>query len=46
MQFGSIPIQSNHMKQNYATYLSSNFPTVMILNVCGYWELINQIRMH
>ncbi|XP_074525813.1 zinc finger CCHC domain-containing protein 8 [Halichoeres trimaculatus] len=26
MQFGSIPMQSSHMKQNYAAYLSSNFP--------------------
>ncbi|XP_041856003.1 zinc finger CCHC domain-containing protein 8 isoform X2 [Melanotaenia boesemani] len=26
MQYGSIPIQSSHMKQNYAAYLSSNFP--------------------
>eukprot|EP00064_Thunnus_orientalis_P013393 superscaffoldBa00002172_g13432 len=25
MQFGSIPMQSNHMKQNYAAYLSNNF---------------------
>ncbi|GAA6224681.1 zinc finger CCHC domain-containing protein 8 [Lates japonicus] len=26
MQYGSIPMQSNHMKQNYAAYLSNNFP--------------------
>ncbi|XP_029367543.1 zinc finger CCHC domain-containing protein 8 [Echeneis naucrates] len=26
MQYGSIPIQSSHMKQNYAAYLSNNFP--------------------
>ncbi|XP_049433835.1 zinc finger CCHC domain-containing protein 8 [Epinephelus fuscoguttatus] len=26
MQFGSIPMQSSHMKQNYAAYLSNNFP--------------------
>ncbi|XP_035021649.2 zinc finger CCHC domain-containing protein 8 [Hippoglossus stenolepis] len=26
MQYGSIPVQSNHMKQNYAAYLSNNFP--------------------
>ncbi|KAK2902069.1 hypothetical protein Q8A73_011815 [Channa argus] len=26
MQYGSIPMQSNHMKQNYAVYLSNNFP--------------------
>ncbi|XP_033827897.1 zinc finger CCHC domain-containing protein 8 [Periophthalmus magnuspinnatus] len=27
MHYGSVPIQSNHMKENYAAYLSSNFPT-------------------
>ncbi|XP_026176852.1 zinc finger CCHC domain-containing protein 8 isoform X2 [Mastacembelus armatus] len=27
MQYGSIPMQTNHMKQNYADYLSNNFPT-------------------
>ncbi|KAK7933081.1 hypothetical protein WMY93_003977 [Mugilogobius chulae] len=27
LQYGSVPMQSNHMKQNYAAYLSSNFPT-------------------
>uniref|UniRef100_A0A3Q0QTM6 Zinc finger CCHC domain-containing protein 8 n=1 Tax=Amphilophus citrinellus TaxID=61819 RepID=A0A3Q0QTM6_AMPCI len=26
MHFGSIPMQSSHMKQNYAAYLSSFFP--------------------
>ncbi|KAK2837219.1 hypothetical protein Q5P01_014431 [Channa striata] len=26
MQYGSVPMQSNHMKQNYAVYLSNNFP--------------------
>ncbi|XP_041643190.1 zinc finger CCHC domain-containing protein 8 [Cheilinus undulatus] len=26
MLYGSVPIQSCHMKQNYAAYLSSNFP--------------------
>ncbi|KAJ4941707.1 hypothetical protein JOQ06_011583 [Pogonophryne albipinna] len=26
MQYGSIPMQTNHMKPNYAAYLSSNFP--------------------
>ncbi|KAM9744474.1 zinc finger CCHC domain-containing protein 8 [Menidia menidia] len=26
LQYGSIPIQNSHMKQNYAAYLSSNFP--------------------
>ncbi|XP_040012205.1 zinc finger CCHC domain-containing protein 8 isoform X2 [Xiphias gladius] len=26
MQYGSIPMQNNHMKQNYAAYLSNNFP--------------------
>ncbi|XP_044052298.1 zinc finger CCHC domain-containing protein 8 isoform X2 [Siniperca chuatsi] len=26
MHYGSIPMQSNHMKQNYAAYLSNNFP--------------------
>ncbi|XP_031164835.2 zinc finger CCHC domain-containing protein 8 isoform X1 [Sander lucioperca] len=26
MQYGSIPMQTNHMKQNYAAYLSNNFP--------------------
>uniref|UniRef100_A0A3Q1F304 Zinc finger CCHC domain-containing protein 8 n=1 Tax=Acanthochromis polyacanthus TaxID=80966 RepID=A0A3Q1F304_9TELE len=26
MQYGSIPMQSSHMKQNYAAYLSNNFP--------------------
>ncbi|XP_072289843.1 zinc finger CCHC domain-containing protein 8 isoform X1 [Eucyclogobius newberryi] len=26
MQYGSVPMQNNHMKQNYAVYLSSNFP--------------------
>lgn len=31
MQYGSIPMQTNHMKQNYAAYLSSNFPMVNIL---------------
>ncbi|CAL9708814.1 unnamed protein product [Knipowitschia caucasica] len=27
MQYGSVPMQSNHMKENYAAYLSSYFPT-------------------
>uniref|UniRef100_A0A3Q4HP87 Zinc finger CCHC domain-containing protein 8 n=1 Tax=Neolamprologus brichardi TaxID=32507 RepID=A0A3Q4HP87_NEOBR len=27
MHYGSIPMQSSHMKQNYAAYLSSFFPT-------------------
>ncbi|XP_026198678.1 zinc finger CCHC domain-containing protein 8 isoform X2 [Anabas testudineus] len=27
MQYSSIPMQSNHMKQNYALYLSNNFST-------------------
>ncbi|KAJ0067705.1 hypothetical protein NL108_010005, partial [Boleophthalmus pectinirostris] len=27
MHYGSVPIQSSHMKENYAAYLSSNFPT-------------------
>lgn len=27
MQYGSVPMQSNHMKENYAAYLSSSFPT-------------------
>ncbi|TNN54569.1 Zinc finger CCHC domain-containing protein 8 [Liparis tanakae] len=26
MQYGSIPMQTNHLKQNYAAYLSKNFP--------------------
>ncbi|XP_034548657.1 zinc finger CCHC domain-containing protein 8 [Notolabrus celidotus] len=26
MQYGSIPMQSSHIKQNYAAYLSNNFP--------------------
>ncbi|XP_060894923.1 zinc finger CCHC domain-containing protein 8 [Labrus mixtus] len=26
MQYSSIPMQSSHMKQNYAAYLSNNFP--------------------
>lgn len=26
MQYGSIPMQNNHMKHNYAAYLSNNFP--------------------
>uniref|UniRef100_G3NZN6 Zinc finger CCHC domain-containing protein 8 n=1 Tax=Gasterosteus aculeatus TaxID=69293 RepID=G3NZN6_GASAC len=26
MQYGSIPMQTNHFKQNYAAYLSKNFP--------------------
>ncbi|KAI3372841.1 hypothetical protein L3Q82_023284 [Scortum barcoo] len=26
MQYGSVPMQSSHMKQNYAAYLSNNFP--------------------
>ncbi|XP_017269094.3 zinc finger CCHC domain-containing protein 8 [Kryptolebias marmoratus] len=26
MHYGSIPMQSSHMKQNYASYLSNNFP--------------------
>lgn len=30
-QYGSIPIQNNHMKQNFAAYLSNNFPMVIIL---------------
>ncbi|XP_069038050.1 zinc finger CCHC domain-containing protein 8 [Lepisosteus oculatus] len=25
-QYGSIPMQSNHLKENFAAYLSSNFP--------------------
>uniref|UniRef100_A0A3Q4HPC2 Zinc finger CCHC domain-containing protein 8 n=1 Tax=Neolamprologus brichardi TaxID=32507 RepID=A0A3Q4HPC2_NEOBR len=28
MHYGSIPMQSSHMKQNYAAYLSSFFPTL------------------
>lgn len=31
MHYGSIPMQSYHMKQNYAVYLSNNFPMVIIL---------------
>lgn len=27
MQYRSVPMQPNHMKQNYAAYLSSSFPT-------------------
>ncbi|XP_029998985.1 zinc finger CCHC domain-containing protein 8 [Sphaeramia orbicularis] len=27
MQYGSVPMQSSHMKQNYAAYLSNNFNT-------------------
>lgn len=27
MHYGSIPMQTSHMKQNYAAYLSDNFPT-------------------
>lgn len=30
MQYGSIPMQSSHTKQNYAAYLSNNFPMVII----------------
>lgn len=30
MQYGSIPMQTTHMKQNYAAYLSNNFPMVII----------------
>ncbi|XP_038151488.1 zinc finger CCHC domain-containing protein 8 isoform X1 [Cyprinodon tularosa] len=26
MHYGSIPMQTSHMKQNYAAYLSNNFP--------------------
>ncbi|XP_034396525.1 zinc finger CCHC domain-containing protein 8 isoform X1 [Cyclopterus lumpus] len=26
MQYSSIPMQTNHLKQNYAAYLSKNFP--------------------
>ncbi|KAJ7994278.1 hypothetical protein DPEC_G00264230 [Dallia pectoralis] len=26
-QYGSIPMQKNHMKQSFAAYLSTNFPT-------------------
>ncbi|XP_056233201.1 zinc finger CCHC domain-containing protein 8 isoform X2 [Seriola aureovittata] len=26
IQYGSTPMQNNHMKQNYAAYLSNNFP--------------------
>ncbi|KAM8886334.1 zinc finger CCHC domain-containing protein 8 [Spinachia spinachia] len=26
MQYGSIPMQTNHFKQNFAAYLSKNFP--------------------
>lgn len=37
MQYGSIPMQSNHMKQNYAAYLSNNFPMVIILKSLGGW---------
>lgn len=28
LQYGSIPMQSSHMKPNYAAYLSNNFPMV------------------
>lgn len=31
MQYGSIPMQTNHFKQNYAAYLSKNFPKVILL---------------
>lgn len=31
MQYGSIPMQTSHMKQNFAAYLSNNFPMVIIL---------------
>uniref|UniRef100_A0A3Q3WVJ3 Zinc finger CCHC domain-containing protein 8 n=1 Tax=Mola mola TaxID=94237 RepID=A0A3Q3WVJ3_MOLML len=27
--YGSIPMQNSHMKQNFAAYLSNNFPTVI-----------------
>lgn len=27
MQYGSVPMQPNHMKQNYAAYLSTSFPS-------------------
>ncbi|XP_054466807.1 zinc finger CCHC domain-containing protein 8 [Anoplopoma fimbria] len=26
MQYGSVPMQTNHLKQNYGAYLSKNFP--------------------
>lgn len=32
IHYGSVPMQYNHLKPNYAAYLSSNFPTVIILN--------------
>lgn len=37
LHYGSIPMQSSHMKQNYAAYLSSFFPTVCI--PAPYWLL-------
>ncbi|XP_068166456.1 zinc finger CCHC domain-containing protein 8 [Antennarius striatus] len=27
INYGSVPMQPNHMKENYAAYLSSNYPT-------------------
>lgn len=29
LQYGSVPMQSAHMKQNFAAYLSNNFPQVI-----------------
>uniref|UniRef100_H2T5U0 Zinc finger CCHC domain-containing protein 8 n=1 Tax=Takifugu rubripes TaxID=31033 RepID=H2T5U0_TAKRU len=29
--YGSIPMQNSHMKQNFSAYLSNNFPEVIIL---------------
>lgn len=29
LQYGSVPMQSSHMKQNFAAYLSNNFPQVI-----------------
>lgn len=37
LQYGSIPIQNNHMKQNFAAYLSNNFPMVIILKSPSGW---------
>uniref|UniRef100_A0A8D3B3Y1 Zinc finger CCHC domain-containing protein 8 n=1 Tax=Scophthalmus maximus TaxID=52904 RepID=A0A8D3B3Y1_SCOMX len=35
--YGSVPIQNHQMKQNYAAYLSNNFPMVIILKFLSGW---------
>lgn len=40
MQYGSIPMQSSHTKQNYAAYLSNNFPMVIILVIVKFFKCL------